>query len=745
MAPPDNQGGDAIDSVGGRSMGGARGAARMVMDTSVFQSMRQQLDRLGDSFERLTQRANRARDAMNSIGDVDMGGVGGGGQTVATASMAGSMSLMSPSSGPPMLPPTGGGMQGGGAGISASLAGLQAVAGAGSSRIARGAQYSLAADRMSVLYQQMYGMNNQQVRQQIRMPLASHYLLGGGNAINEMMSLQAQTGLSALGQASSVEGIRAASGFAYGTEDVTAMLKTMATPEVANRMFMMGGTGMYGIGGQQRGGMQVIQDIVRRTGLTNPEMLKGALQPGSNTRQRLTAMGVPQDMQDMVIQYAMQNTQFQRETGTKAMYDPSKEADRKTMGIEESYAVQHEKTTGERIKREEGFYGRQVDNFARFEKNLRLSTQMLAKFEDALSTIIGLQISTKGHPATQFFRRVISVGAPIGAQAILNAVSPGPDADIGGDADVRGGSQIGSSPLDAPSPIKKSDMAKLRNLNPKLGYPLERMLAENPKLYLGDTVRSAEQQEDSFRERYRPTNKPLEEKGPDDRIWQGKVWEPTKTGPPMAAPGTSMHEVGLAADVAGDPEWVRANAARFGLTHGGTTKGAWNDEPFHVEPAGARRNTGAATTNKTSVTKTSAKVSSSSAAKVRGYRPAPSTSKQTPGQYGSSPNAGAMASAAERIGLRGLVGSVVGNTDKPINLGLGSASITTGGDASIDGPMGSMPGVSGVSGSSPFSIVVSPNVYIQGTSDMSSDLRRMAREVGSILEHEVKLAMMRST
>jgi hypothetical protein len=43
------------------------------------------------------------------------------------------------------------------------------------------------------------------------------------------------------------------------------------------------------------------------------------------------------------------------------------------------------------------------------------------------------------------------------------------------------------------------------------------------------------------------------------------------------------------------------------------------------------------------------------------------------------------------------------------------------------------------------SIVISPNIYLNGGQDMTSDLRRIAKEVGALLEQEVKLKMMRTS
>ena len=356
-----NLGGERENAIDASASGrGATTQASLRADTSA-------IDNLASAFTRLENRIKAVGRAMRETfkGNAipNLGGTGAAGGSRINVSDASAVNAAFSQSigqrvggrvaGMSMLG-RGGGMVGGAVGglVTMGLESLPDIINATSQRVGRGADYSLQADRMSVQLQQMYGMSGTQVRNQLRMPLTQHYMLGGGQAINELLGMQATTGLTAARQAGSVEAFRGMTGYSLSSTDAVRMLTTMASPDVANRMFMMGGTGMYGIGGRERTGMQSIQDIVRRTGLTNPEALKGALQQGSNTRQRLTAMGVPQDMQDMVIQYAMQNTQYQRQTGDKTrMYDPSMEADRRTMGIEETYIVQHEKTTGERVKR----------------------------------------------------------------------------------------------------------------------------------------------------------------------------------------------------------------------------------------------------------------------------------------------------------------------------------------------------------------------------------------------------------
>lgn len=759
---PENQGGnDAIDGM--MSVSGKKGGKTgLNVDREGFRAISEGLRGI----------TNEAKNAAREVGNLvkTMGSLGGGGAGRLFGSLGGGSRTNVPVAGSSGSPASmasaargasgalgatgsagggGGGAGGGGGGILSSTINLGRTIAQPMSdlnnymnqRIAQGADYSLQADRMSVQLQQMYGMSNSQVRNQLRMPLTNHYLLGGGTAINDLLQMQANTGLTASKQASSVESIRAISGFSYGTQDVTKMLSSMASPDVANRMFMMGGTGMYGIGGKERTGMQTIQDIVRRTGLTNPEALKGALQQGSNTRQRLSAMGVPQDMQDMVIQYAMQNSEYQKKTGGGAMYDPSMEENRKTMGIEGSYAVQHEKTTGERIKREERFYGRQVDNFAQFEKNLRLSTSMLAAFEDRLSKIVGIKISSKGHPVTNVLNYAGNYASNI-AQASAQVVDEGASLIRGGDPvdNIRTGDPVvGSSGSPVPSSsgkkLRPADESKLAKLDPRLSSLLRPMLEENPAISIGGGTRSHATQNAEFRARYRPTNR-TEKQNETDREWNGVIWEmkpeAVKAGKAaMAPPGQSMHEIGLAADLHGDDNWVKNNAARFGLVTGATGRGGPGDEPFHVEPKTTSNLPGGSGYTK----KSGSSGGTVSAASATGRRASANTVRtRASGSGGSStgmysPNAGAIAAMLTQQ-----------SNEKYSQLSSGpvTSRAAHGGDP-IDGMTGSAGGGGGMS------ITISPNIYMSGGQDMAGDMRRIAKEIGSLIENEVKLKLMRSS
>jgi hypothetical protein len=282
------------------------------------------------------------------------------------------------------------------------------------------------------------------------------------------------------------------------------------------------------------------------------------------------------------------------------------------------------------------------------------------------------------------------------------------------------------------------------------------MLLANPRLQIGDAKRSSANQEASFRKRYKKAPPGVTQKtSENDRIWNGEVWI-HQSGYPMAPPGQSMHEVGLAADLSqSENEWIRANAASFGLRHGGTSPGQTSDEPFHVQPASlpmgrAQYEAGA------------------------GVSPAPTgsdvTSGVAPGPAGSG---GSNSGDITRTSTGSARGSVsVSNTSLPssstfqyagMSMGevIGSGSVyatsnlqgaskpsgsypsaSAGGDPIDSAPLMTRPSVS--AGNS-YSITVSPNINIHASGNNTGDLRKMAKEVASILEQEIRMTAMRTS
>lgn len=98
--------------------------------------------------------------------------------------------------------------------------------------------------------------------------------------------------------------------------------------------------------------------------------------------------------------------------------------------------------------------------------------------------------------------------------------------------------------------------------------------ASDGKVGLGVGFRSEADQRAMFLSRY-----VIDPHGPVQ--FDGQRWRKARESDATAAPpGRSMHEIGLAVDLAGDHAWVVANSSRFALKHF-----AWvNDEPWHVQP-----------------------------------------------------------------------------------------------------------------------------------------------------------------
>ena len=446
---------------------------------------------------------------------------------------------------------------------------------------------SLSVDKLGVYYQQQKGISQMSYVTSMRDPLRNQRLGYGG--INTMLAMQASTGLSAEGNAAGFAGMRALSGYSISTEQLAQQAATLAGPAANNRLTMMLGTGMYGLGGKQKSMDKVIQQIVQRTGLTNEGRLAGARQAGSNTRAMLAASGVPEDMIDQVLDYANANVAYQKKTGKTTMYDPSKAADRKLAGIENNMSTQAEETARTREGRDEQFYKRHADNFAQFEKNLQLSTKTLERFEDGLSAIVGKGISSRKN----ILRQVAGYGIMAGGMAIaagLTAITGGAATPAGvaiGMGTIALGTAVKGDPVNgdkskgATIPFKNgqiplSDLVNSPEFSPLNGSfktRLLKMFEDNPNVGLSDGYRSETDQKSLFLSRYAES-----ENG--DVSWNGKRYRHV-SGAPVAPPGTSMHELGLAADLSGDVDWVEKNAAKYGLKSFGGSHG----EPWHVQPA----------------------------------------------------------------------------------------------------------------------------------------------------------------
>jgi hypothetical protein len=438
----------------------------------------------------------------------------------------------------------------------------------------------LQNDQLAVLYQQTQGISQQQYYNDYRKGIQGARLGAGG--INSLLALQARTGINAETQANAVAGMRAVSGYSFSTDQMSQMLQTLASPQVNNRMSMTLGTGLYGIGGKQRSMTEVFQSITRGAGLTNERIVQGAMQQGSMSRARLSAMGVPEDMQDLVLQYAQSNVQFQKKTGGKqGMYNPENKGQRQTMGIEANFATQREETTRLSELRDEKYYNRQKDNLATMEQNTQALIKLQTTMEELASGLIGKRISTRGSVGMRLLKGAaglaligggVALGAtPVGfglaaagAQFTASAFTGGPAGDPVESG--TGGSSRTSRNVGAPG--------ALSGLNNTFRSRLAQMMEDNPNVSLNQGFRSSSEQRSLFFSRYTKSYEPT------GTFWGGAYWKKNPNVPDAAPPGMSMHEIGLAADLAGDISWVQQNAHKYGLKTFGN-----KNEPWHIQPA----------------------------------------------------------------------------------------------------------------------------------------------------------------
>lgn len=448
----------------------------------------------------------------------------------------------------------------------------------------------LSYDKLSMLYQQTSGITQNQFAKNILQPM-SQYKLGTGGA-SSLLALQASTGLSAQGNAAGIAGLRAATGFAYSTQDMAQMMRTMASPMVNNRMTMTLGTGMYGPGGSQRNMMQVMQQVVRGSGLTNERIVNSGMQIGSVTRARLAAYGIADEgMQDMILNYAKSNIQYQKKGG-KGMYDPNNPQAQKLMGIKKNFANEQEETQRVQEARDMQFYKRQNDNYAQLERNTQGLIKAFGALEDKLSGIIGARTSTRNNKSMAIGKSILGGALMIGGAAV-SAMSFGAATPIGLGMMTAGGGMLSSGlKTGDPMPVGKKDYSvgyggkkmslsqasnapSVAKLNPKFRERILKMMQDNPAVGVGEGFRSGSTQRQGFLNRYTKTDKKT------DIFWEGSYWQKKDGVAPMAPPGFSMHEIGLAADLTGDLDWVQKNASKYGLK----TFGGVNGEPWHVQPA----------------------------------------------------------------------------------------------------------------------------------------------------------------
>jgi hypothetical protein len=470
-------------------------------------------------------------------------------------------------------------------------------------RIDRGIAYATSADRLSMLTQQMTGMSQMQVMEQ-RQSLEKYRLGMGG--MNEMISFQAQTGIQATASMGrSIDAIRASTGFTKTTADILNEQRQLMNPEVANRMFFMGGVNAFNIGGGMKDPLQMRQEVVQRMGLDNPMIARSALMPGSVTRARLADMGIGEEMQTEFIQYGQQQATF-KEKGGMGFYDPSKASHQKLMGIDNNLASQQEETERVTVAREEQFMRRQIDNMASLEKSNQALIEAMASLEDTMSGLIGGRISSRplqksiGGAVSGIGMGLLTAGAvtgfsptgwgmmAAGGAMMLGAALAGdpenPEAEgksSGGVPKAKSRSSANDNSIMVPYGYNgnRISLSELKNkpdfqsLKPRFRERLIQMMRVNPNVGIGGGSRDSGAQERMFLSRYQRTNEET------NIFWNGSYWKHV-SGAAAAPPGRSMHEIGLAADLVGDLDWMNAHASEFGLQHFAGV----NNEPWHVQP-----------------------------------------------------------------------------------------------------------------------------------------------------------------
>lgn len=648
----------------------------------------------------------------------------------------------------------------GGGYLEAANALLGPISDAVEGRFARGAVYSLSADKMNMMYQQMSGLSQNQTYHRYREPLQQYRLGMGG--INQILGLQAQTGIASSLQAKSVDALRASSGYAYSTSDINQMATQMASPEAANMMFMTMGTGMYGIGGKQRSMQQVYQDIIRRQGLTSQAAVKGAMQMGSTARARLAMSGVSEDQIAPLLQYAQQNIAY-REKGGQGFYDPSNKAQRKFMGVENNYASQAEETERVKANREENFYKRQNDNFSQMEKNVQAVNKALERFEERLSSIAGARISTKqsmakgalkwgislaaGGVAGFFSGGTAAVGATAGTKALLDKVlgdgytstEGGGGASGGGNAGVNVAT-VSETGKKVPANVRKSEKY-LSRLNPRFAARVRKMLEANPRLYIGGGSRTSAEQKALFLSRYEPTDEKTDIK------WDGKYWK--KKSPNLAdaaPPGVSMHEIGMAADIHGDDNWLSQHAVEYDLVNFANV----NNEPWHVQPKEFNRGqweyrqagapwglNGAKETFDENMEFLGAKGSEIEKVTAKYAHSSSSSSGSAPSSSGSAMGFQWSGMSMSEIVSSGKTGDGVVSTPRSVS------SVVK--DMRSNTPMSLSPSASTMVAGPQYSITISPSITMQSTGSTSTDAHKLARELSNLMEREVRLNLLRSS
>jgi uncharacterized protein YukE len=228
-----------------------------------FKEFTSELAKTDKQMKGLVQTARELKDVFDKTKTPEMGGMGGAGKTDAggvpsngnflkTGMQYGAMKMLGAA----------------GMGAAALAAGAvstgkdlaQSAWSYAGGRIKQEGGYTLTADRTGLLMRQMYGGTQLDYQSRWRSPLTSGLIGEGG--VEQMLKLQTTMGINPTSMLKDVEAIRVASGFGYTTEDATKMITALAQPGSSNLMTMMMGKGFWGPGGEARGVMPLVNNII---------------------------------------------------------------------------------------------------------------------------------------------------------------------------------------------------------------------------------------------------------------------------------------------------------------------------------------------------------------------------------------------------------------------------------------------------------------------------------------------------
>jgi hypothetical protein len=484
----------------------------------------------------------------------------------------------------------------GGAAMAGAGLAMGQIVGVMDNRLDRNIAYGSQHDRMNVYMQQLTGASRHEMQQR-RMGLLENRV-----DPTQMLGFEARFGVSATPQmAQGIEGIRHLTGYSMSTGDVLGVQQAMMNPEVINRMMMTTGQTMFEVGGGERDLFDVLRSTAGSMNLLgqDEEFLKGARRTGSMTRTRMAYSGIPEEMQELALDYAQAQLSFEKAGGV-GEYDPRKEEHREILGdTENNLATQIEETDRRRAMREEKMFTNQMDAYVAMEKHQQAMVGFLENIDNVLSSAYGARARTRT------FGRIAGAALKLGGAAAMLLGGPvgmsigGAAIGIGatiGDPDVDGTSSGPANPQHSTSssssandsnitvPIYGNKTANLeqvksmdsfKKMHPTMQDRLLRLMRENPRIGFGQGYRSYERQKSMFLERYVRTDQKT------DRFYDGSYWKKVR-GADAAVPGRSMHMAGLAADLIlnGQDNWLKQNAGRFGLKDFSGV----NSEPWHVQP-----------------------------------------------------------------------------------------------------------------------------------------------------------------